>query len=199
MQEKPGWYSRGYLPHFDVPNLVQFITFRLADSIPKSATEKIEAEVALLAPEKREAARRVRLNKWLDRGFGSCWLKQPAVAKCVEETLLASDGSECKLLSWCIMPNHVHVLAELRDEVLLSDLIKKWKGSSATEANRILGRRGTFWFREYWDRYMRDAKHLADTTHYIDQNPVKAGLVEYAADWRYGSARLGADYKLDAE
>ena len=29
-----GWYSRGYLPHFDQPGLVQMLTFRLADSLP---------------------------------------------------------------------------------------------------------------------------------------------------------------------
>jgi hypothetical protein len=31
-----GWHERGYLPHFDFPDLVQFVTFRLEDSMPAS-------------------------------------------------------------------------------------------------------------------------------------------------------------------
>ena len=33
-----GWHSRGYLPHFDSQDVVQFVTFRLADSLPEDAT-----------------------------------------------------------------------------------------------------------------------------------------------------------------
>ena len=148
MLAKTGWYSRGYLPHFDVPDLVQFITFRLADSIPLSALTRIEEGIKLGPQERREAERRNRLNKWLDRGYGSCWLGKPEVAACVEQALLDTDGEQCLLLGWCIMPNHVHVLAELSDDTPLSQLVKKWKGVSAVKSNRLLGRTGNFWFRE---------------------------------------------------
>ena len=40
------WYSRGYLPHFDQAAGRQFITFRLADSIPQKLIEKLEEELA---------------------------------------------------------------------------------------------------------------------------------------------------------
>ena len=36
-----GWHSRGYLPHFDSQDIVQFVTFRLADSLPKEAALKL--------------------------------------------------------------------------------------------------------------------------------------------------------------
>jgi REP element-mobilizing transposase RayT len=42
--------------------------------------------------------------------------------------------------------------------------------------------------REYWDRYIRDEKHLTATLHYIHQNPVSAGLVDQAEDWPWSSA-----------
>lgn len=35
------WRSRGYLPHFDAPNVVQHVVFRLADSLPAEAAERI--------------------------------------------------------------------------------------------------------------------------------------------------------------
>src|ERR687898_598900 len=41
MPQPKGWHSRGYLPHFDSPETVQFVTFRLADSLPRSVVEAI--------------------------------------------------------------------------------------------------------------------------------------------------------------
>ena len=54
----------------------------------------------------------------------------------------------------------------------------------------ILGRSGTFWFREYHDRYIRNAEHFANAIRYIEENPVAAGLVKLAKDRPFGSARL---------
>ncbi|QQO52966.1 MAG: hypothetical protein N838_05870 [Thiohalocapsa sp. PB-PSB1] len=52
-----GWYSRGYLPHLDVAGLVQHVTFHLADSLPRSALEQMQASVAEI-PEDRQALER---------------------------------------------------------------------------------------------------------------------------------------------
>ena len=40
--EPKGWYSRGYLPHFDSIYALQSITFRLADSIPQEKLRQLE-------------------------------------------------------------------------------------------------------------------------------------------------------------
>ena len=40
-----GWYSRGYLPHFDGGEVTQFITFRLADSLPVSFLNRYKVEL----------------------------------------------------------------------------------------------------------------------------------------------------------
>ena len=59
-----GWHSRGYLPHFDSQEIVQFVTFRLADSLPKEAALRL-----------RNAAQPESLrDEFLDRGWGACWL-----------------------------------------------------------------------------------------------------------------------------
>ncbi len=188
--EKPGWYSRGYLPHFDAPEKVQFITFHLADSLALAAIKRIEDEIQDLPKERQEVERRRRLEKWLDRGLGTCWLREPIIARLVEERLLEGDGDEYLLLAWTIMPNHVHLLAEFHDTSLLWKTMKAWKGSTAVQANRLLGRSGAFWFREYWDRYIRDEAHMRNVIRYIDQNPVKAKLCAKPSDWEFGSARM---------
>ena len=54
---------------------------------------------------------------------------------------------------------------------------------------RLLGRTGTFWHRDYFDRYIRSHNHLAAAIVYIENNPVKAGLVRMPEDWPWSSAR----------
>jgi len=41
-----GWHSRGYLPHWDHPGMIQSLNFRLADSLPSSVLAKMEAELS---------------------------------------------------------------------------------------------------------------------------------------------------------
>ena len=89
------------------------------------------------------------------------------------------------------MPNHVHGLVETQAEWPLSAIVQPWKSYTAHAANRILGRGGVFWFREYHDRFIRDERHLASAIEYVEQNPVKAGLVGSRELWRWGSAWSG--------
>jgi REP element-mobilizing transposase RayT len=88
------------------------------------------------------------------------------------------------------MPNHVHVLFTVLSLASLGDIVSSWKRFTARQANRQLGRSGAFWQTEYWDRFIRNERHFAAAESYIDQNPVKAGLVEHAQQWPHGSARL---------
>ena len=64
-----------------------------------------------------------------------------------------------------------------------------WKSYTAKEANRLLGRTGQFWQEDYFDRVIRNEKHLHSAADYIHYNPVKAGLCQQTADWRWSSYR----------
>jgi len=181
-----GWYSRGYLPHLDQPATLQAITFRLADSLP--AERRAEWVVLLHLPNATQ--QRARLQAYLDAGYGACWLTSPDVARLVEETLLLFDGERYRLLAWVIMPNHVHTLIETLPGCPLDKVIHSWKSFTSSRANALLGRKGAFWHRDYYDRYIRNERHLELAVRYIHANPVKAGLVERAEQWPFGSARL---------
>ncbi len=141
---KDGWRSRKYLPHFDVPGLVQVLTIRLNDALPARVVEHLREEARSQPEAKREAELRRLKERWLDAGHGACWLGRPEIAESLERTMLATDGQQCLLLAWTIMPNHVHAIVELADEVALGDLLRLWKGPSAREANLLLGREGRF-------------------------------------------------------
>src|SRR6266699_6001553 len=79
-----GWHERGYLPHCDFPELVQFVTFRLWDSMP--ASRHCEWEHLLKIEDNRE--KRTKLEEYLDRGVGECHLRDAHLAKITENALL---------------------------------------------------------------------------------------------------------------
>lgn len=175
-----GWHSRGYLPHFDSAETIQFITFRLADSLPRAVAESLAKLTDSLSETDRS----------LDSGYGACWLGESAVADLVQDALVHFDGQRYRLLAWCIMPNHVHAVVQPVAGNSLGGIVQSWKSFTAKAANRLLGREGPFWHKDYFDRYIRDEGHLARTVDYVENNPVKAGLITAAADWPWSSRRF---------
>jgi len=112
------------------------------------------------------------------------------VAELVQTAILHFDGERYRILAWCIMPNHVHVVVEPFDGQRLGAILHSWKSFTANKANLLVRRTGTFWHDDYFDRYMRDEDHLTRTIHYVEQNPVRAGLVDTAGNWLWSSARF---------
>lgn len=183
------WNQRGYLPHRDEPGLVQFVTFRLADSFPAA----LRAEWRALLEIEEHRARLRELEAYLDQGRGECHLKRPDVAGLVEGALRCFHGTRYVLQAWVVMPNHVHVLFTQTDEPL-GRVIGSWKSYTAKEANKMLRRRGQFWDEDYWDTYMRDEAHERRTRRYIENNPVKARLVREPSGWAWSSARFRDEF-----
>ena len=177
-----GWHRRGYLPHFDAPSVVQFITYRLADALPEEALERI-LEKTTEAGERRE-----RVEQLLNAGHGACHLRDPRVARMVENALLRFDDERYRLIAWAVMPNHVHVVIETMPGHPLDRIIHSWKSFTAKQANALLGSTGAFWQTDYFDRFIRDEAHLHAVLQYVHENPVEAGLVGRAEDWPYSSA-----------
>ena len=179
-----GRHTRGYLPHFDAPGTTQMIGFRLADSLPQERRPEWESILRI----KDERERRVRLEEYLDLGHGACELAIPAVAERMENILLYDDERRCRLLAWVIMPNHVHVLVEI-DATPMSKLVQCWKKLASDFVNARCQRAGRWWQEDYFDRYIRDEAHFHKAVHYLEHNPVKAGLVKEAKEWPWGSAK----------
>jgi REP element-mobilizing transposase RayT len=142
---------------------------------------------APLPPDRGREHRR-RLESYLDRGLGECWLRQPVIAELTEGALRFFDGERYQLGAWVVMPNHVHLLVDVW-EVPLSELVKSWKDFTAKKANRLLQRQGAFWEREYLDTVIENEAHRQTAVRYIENNPVKAKLVLDPKEWPWSSAR----------
>jgi REP element-mobilizing transposase RayT len=197
-----GLHTRGYLPHLKREGAAYFVSFRLADTLPR--------EVLLRFKQEREAilehakARRApltlteqeqlfvwycdKVDGYLDAGHGACWLRRPEIADLVAGTFGFFDGRRYELRAWVVMPNHVHVVVWPRPPWTLSHILHSWKSFTAIRANQTLGRVGQpFWQRESFDHLIRNDDDLARCCAYTVNNPVKAGLCARPEDWKWSS------------
>jgi putative DNA methylase len=138
---------------------------------------------------------RTRIQDFLDSGYGSCFLRDERLAENVQTALLHFDGERYALHAWCVMPNHVHVLFTPGPGFKMSGISHSWKSFTANQCNRLLDRKGSFWQREPFDRYIRNERHYYNAVAYIENNPVKAGLCQKPADWLWSSARGHEKFK----
>jgi REP element-mobilizing transposase RayT len=188
-------FTRGNLPHWLVADHAYFVTLRLAGTIPKAVVAELESERTALAKANASEAALTELARRQFLQVERClhavdndrdWLTRPGIPEIVLANL---DWLE-KQRGWLvnavtILSNHVHFLlrnSEGRSGALLEDL-GQYKNYVARQANRILGRTGTFWAREGFDHWCRDEAKVIGVARYICDNPVKAGLVTSWTAW----------------
>jgi len=177
-----GWYNRGYIPHFDAGETPQFFTFRLFDSLPQSVIEKWREETAELGEEGKVIFRK-NVENYLDKGYGSCFLKDERVAEMTENSLLFHHENKYRLTAWVVMANHIHFLATPLGNIELSEIAHSIKSYTAHEANKLLNRKGQFWQHEPFDRYVRNQKHFVNVIEYIKKIRSKP---DYAKEKKIG-------------
>ena len=175
-----GWHSRGFLPHFDSPERVQHVVMRAVDSLPQHVLENVTSNVV---------ARRESVALFLDSGVGECPFRSLHHAEIIEHALLHFDSVRYRLLAWCVMPNHVHVVVQQIDGFRLGDVVRTWKMFSTKQINEARGGNGRVWAPDYFDRYIRSDDHLVDVLNYVENNPMIAGLVGSPEEWAFSSAR----------
>ena len=85
-----------------------------------------------------------------------------------------------------IMPDHVHLFA--RPEIgaqRLADWVQMWKSVSSRRIAAPLSIEPPIWQADYFDRYLRSSESYSDKWQYVEQNPVRAGLVGRVEYWPY--------------
>jgi putative transposase len=120
---------------------------------------------------------------------GPLWLKDPRIAQLVAEAFHYGQDTlqYYNLEAWVILANHVHLL--IWPHVEIARITRTLKGHTAYRANRVLNRSGyPFWQDESFDHWVRSDAEFRKIARYIEQNPVKAGVVSKAEDWPWSSA-----------
>ena len=170
------------LPHWNQDNCVQFVTFRLADSLPQSKLKEygdIKGQWLAEHPKPWDVATKEEyenkvgsvIDKWIDAGYGECILKNKEARNIVEMSIMHFNGIRYDIHAFVIMPNHVHVLLTPRVNYPIQDIVGNWKRFSAHEINKILGRQGAVWERESFDHMVRDEDSYKKRFNYIINNP----------------------------
>lgn len=190
-------FYRRRLPHIQIAGSTYFITFRLMNSLPVDALEKLAEEkkkIDKLPQNQKGLAHQAWFEKYdnyLDQALhGNLYLKNEQVADMVAESILFRNGKSYDLTSYCIMLNHAHLVCtplEKSDGIFysLTEILHSLKRHTAREANKILQRSGAFWQDESYDHFIRDEAELERIIKYVLYNPVKANLVKEQADWKW--------------
>ncbi|MBI5093646.1 MAG: transposase [Candidatus Hydrogenedentes bacterium] len=186
--------TRGYLPHVEAPGGIYFITARLADSLPASVLAELKAK----REEDPTFDESDRIQQYLDAGSGACLLKDTVVATMVRDALHFFDGDRYRLLAWCIMPNHIHLLFSAHPHHKLEDIMHSLKSYTAHKANALLKRKGAFWQRESYDHLVRDPEEYSALMNYIIGNPDAAGLRDWPWTGYEGQDGQGAPHFYEA-
>jgi type I restriction enzyme R subunit len=163
------------LPHWQQEGIIQFVTFRLGDSLPASKLAEWQENRRIFldqnpkpwTDEKEfEYHRRFtqRFEEYLDEGAGSCIFRKAETRDLMEGILMKFQGERYIHKSWVIMPNHLHLL--FKPIVPMDKLIQAWKSTFAHRFGQ-----GSIWQDNYRDTLMRDSKHFASCVRYIRRNP----------------------------
>ena len=161
------------LPHLDMIEHYQFVTFRTADSIDDFMKRISEESIPI-------SMKQYKIDRHLDLSNKGAHLYGEAL-HCLYRFLLDKDTLLYELTAFSIMPNHLHIL--FRQTKNLKKTIHEIKGASALQINRILGRTGTFWEKGYFDKAIRNEEHFERVYRYIANNAIKASLDD--ADERF--------------
>ena len=171
------------LPHWDVVGQPMFVTFRLHGSLPCNR---------IFPPERQVTSGKafVAMDRLLDAGTsGPLYLRRPEIAEQVVDALRDGDSQfhRYQLHAFVVMPNHVHILVTPR--VVATRWLGPLKGFTSYRANALLGTHGgAFWQDESYDHLVRSQVEFERVRAYIEQDPVRAGLVTAAEQFPWSSA-----------
>ncbi|CAN5394618.1 transposase [soil metagenome] len=189
-------FHKRHLPHLHPSEGIFFITYRLADSMPKEIINalqqeyKNEKEDLLIQPNKHSYF--VAFDEYLDKyQSDKNYLSIPKIAEINKNAIHHFDSKYYQLICYCIMSNHIHLVIKLiEDAPDLSQTMHSIKRFTAKESNVVLNKSGKFWMQESYDHLVRTNAELRNIVNYVINNPVKAGLTDKWDDWPHTYVRM---------
>ena len=118
-----------------------------------------------------------------------CDLSQKDIAFIIVNALAFYANKRYYLYDHTVMPDHVHLILQPiehnRIVESLGNILGDVKRFTAHKINEKLGRKGSLWLDESYDRIIRNMREYRKFATYIFKNPVKAGLIEHGKDWKW--------------
>ncbi len=161
-------FKHSNLPHINLKEHYQFVTFRTQESIDMYLKK-------LYGSGEPEKLKQYKIDAYLDTSNQGAYLNDEIISE-IKKYFLNYDGKIYKLIALVVMPNHIHILFQQKDE--LKNIIRILKGGSAHIVNKLLERKGQVWSSDYFDKLIRDEAHFTLVYEYIKYNAVKSGLTD---------------------
>ena len=106
---------------------------------------------------------------------------------CLEWLSHYSQQHQLEILAYCLMTNHIHLVAVPARESSLQQVLKPLHMRYAQRINRIRKWSGHFWQGRYFSSPM-DERYMWSAIRYVERNPVRARMVRKAEDYPWSSA-----------
>jgi REP element-mobilizing transposase RayT len=103
-----------------------------------------------------------------------------SAAEIVVDNLRALHGTTWRVLGYCVMPDHLHVLVVSQGGSVI-DFVRLLKGRSAAGLRKLGMQRA--WQVSFWDHVLRRNEDISEVLRYLLENPVRKGLVESWTDY----------------
>ena len=94
-----------------------------------------------------------------------------------------------KILAFCLMPNHFHLVLQPVRDASLSPFMHWWMTSHVRRYHRFYRSHGHVWQGRFKSFPIQQDGHLLTVLRYVLHNPVRARLVEQASEWPWSSLR----------
>ncbi|MDE5794040.1 MAG: transposase [Muribaculaceae bacterium] len=181
----------GNLPHMHQDGTTQYVTFRLADSLPATKIQELNDLISQFKKANPEPwDQETQIDYWkmigpkserlLHNGYGNCLLRFPEVRKILIDSISYYDEKKYIVYAYIIMPNHVHMLIRPLGKYKIRDILHGIKGFSGFGINKLTCSHGEFWMRESFDRLVRSEAAYEHYMRYIISNPRNLREGEFA-------------------
>ena len=98
-----------------------------------------------------------------------------------------SQKHQLEILAYCLMTNHIHLVAVPSNENSLQQVLKPLHMRYAQRINRMRKWKGHFWQGRYFSSPM-DEHYMLSAIRYVERNPVRARMERKAEDYPWSSA-----------
>jgi len=105
------------------------------------------------------------------------------------------DAQKFQLHAFVVMPNHFHLILTVPEGATLERTMQFVKGGFSYQAGKLFAVRYEIWQKSFLDRRVRSVAEFEKYRDYIHHNPVRAGLVQSANEYRFSS--LSPEFRMD--
>ena len=109
----------------------------------------------------------------------------------------AARQSGCSIHAYCLMPNHVHLLATPDSPRSCAAMMKRLNQRYGQRINAGAARTGTLWEGRFYSGLVDTERYALACYRYIELNPVRAALAGTPRDYRWSSYRCNAEGRFD--